>query len=365
MASSPQAVEIVADGYEFSGATSRERWRSIWFDPSSDTPLTATGLLDVTATDQALAQAATTMTGIPGFDLGQAEGDPLGAATLVAFSGDGALLVGYDGCQVAACSAGRITISIPAQATETLLTAAGRAARDATLAPVSPVAIPTTSPTPTPSTSTVTPQPDGKVNCRKVKCIALSFDDGPGPYTSKLLTHLKKAKVPATFFMLGQQVETYPKVTRAVAAGGHEIGVHTWDHRMLTRLTDAQAYREIHSSIKIVKQLTGRIPKLLRPPYGETNQAVAAQAKKAKVAQILWDVDTLDWKTRDTKKTVEAALKQTRRGSILLLHDIHSTSVAAVPGIIEGLRKKGYTFVTVGQLLGKTKPGLVYSHGSR
>lgn len=227
--------------------------------------------------------------------------------------------------------------------------------------PESPVSTPTSQPEP--PVTALPPQASGKVNCRKAKCIALTFDDGPGPYTTKLLSHLEQANVPATFFVLGQKVKAYPKVARAIAAAGHEIGVHTWDHRMLTKLSAAQVRREITSSIKIVKKTTGKTPKLMRPPYGETNATVAIEARQAKVAQILWDVDTLDWKTRSTKKTVKSALKLTKRGSVLLLHDIHATSVAAVPGIIEGLRKKGYTFVTVSQLLGKTKPGARYFHG--
>lgn len=221
-------------------------------------------------------------------------------------------------------------------------------------------------PSPTGSTTTpkpLAPQPDGKADCRKVKCVAITFDDGPGPYTTKLLAHLKRANVPATFFVLGQKVKASPKVTRAIVAGGHEIAVHTWDHRMLTKLASEEIWREISTTIKVIKKTTGKTPKLMRPPYGETDVTVAIQAKRAKVAQILWNVDTLDWKTRSTKKTVKAALKQTRRGSILLLHDIHPTSVAAVPDIIDGLRRKGYVFVTVSQLLGKTKSGRVYSHG--
>lgn len=208
-----------------------------------------------------------------------------------------------------------------------------------------------------------TPQPDD-IDCRKATCVALSFDDGPGPYTTILLDHLEQANAPATFFMLGERVKANPKIAKAVSQAGHEIGVHTWDHKRLIRLNAEQIGKELTSTSEIIAKTTGQQPRLLRPPYGETNQIVAAEAKKAKLAQILWNVDTLDWKTRDTKKTVKAALKQTRRGSIILLHDIHATSVAAVPGILKGLQKKGYTFVTVSHLLGKTKPGRVYSHAS-
>lgn len=362
VASSPRAVGIVADGYEFAGASTQERWRSIWFDPATGLPLTTDELVDPVMAGDELASAAARVE-LPGFDLTTAGEDPLSAASLIAFAGDGSLLIGYDACQAAACSAGRVTVTIAASATDRLLTDTGRVARTATLTPLSPVAPVKPSPEPTPTSGSVVPQPDGKVDCRKARCIALTFDDGPGPFTTTLLSHLKRANVPATFFVLGQQVETYPKVARAIATAGHEIGVHTWDHRMLTRLDAAQVHDEITSSIRIVKQVTGARPTLLRPPYGETNATVAAQAKQAKVAQILWNVDTLDWKTRNTKKTIAAALKQTKRGSILLLHDIHKTSVAAVPEIIEGLREAGYTFVTVSQLLGRTKPGRIYSHG--
>ncbi|MGC3953450.1 MAG: polysaccharide deacetylase family protein [Propionicimonas sp.] len=243
----------------------------------------------------------------------------------------------------------------------------------ATTAPAGPTTAPapaTTPPapvTPTPSntpttTPTTEPLSNDKVDCRKVKCVALTFDDGPGPYTIELLSYLEEAQVPATFFMLGERVAASPKVVQAVADAGHQIGVHTWDHRRLILMDAAHVRTEITSTIRIIKRVTGARPRLMRPPYGETNSTVAAQARRAKVAQILWDVDTLDWKTLSTKKTIKAAVNQAKRGSIVLMHDIHPTTVAAVPGIIKGLRKKGYTFVTVGQLLGKTKPGLIYSH---
>lgn len=364
VASSPKAIGIVADGYLFADGETRERWRSFWFDPTSGTALAAAELADPAATNLALADAASAVTGVAEFDLGRAGADPLSAATLVAFGGDGSLLVGYDACGVAACSAGRVTLAVPPATTAGLLTTAGRAAQAATLSPTVPLAAAPSTPDPgQPSVAPTSPKPTGKVNCRKVKCVALTFDDGPGPFTTTLLGHLRKAEVPATFFMLGQQVETYPKAARAVAAAGHEIGVHTWDHRELTRLNAAAVRKEITSSIRIVKQVTGQTPTLFRPPYGSTNPTVAAEAKRDKVAQILWNVDTLDWKSLDSKKVIKATLQQTRRGSIVLLHDIHKTSVAAVPGIIEKLRKKGYTFVTVSQLLGKTKPGRKYFGG--
>ena len=197
-----------------------------------------------------------------------------------------------------------------------------------------------------------------------MKCVALTFDDGPGPYTSRLLGYLAAKDVHATFFMLGQQVQVYPKVAAAVAAGGHEIGVHTWDHRSLPELSNARIGTEISSTVSILRKATGVNPTLLRPPYGATNSRVATIAKQQGLAEVMWSVDTLDWKTRSTAKTIAAAKNDTRRGSIILVHDIHPTTVEAVPGIIDALQAKGYHFVTVTQLLGDPKPGRKYFSGS-
>lgn len=368
LAGSPSVVGFASDGYEFGGASGARSWRSFWFDPRSGALYSAAELLDRNAARTALATAALTRSGV---DLAQAGADPLGAAPLLAFSPSGDLLVGFDQCQVAACAEGRVSLTIPRGQADTLLTATGRAARDASIHPSAPPAVaPTASPTPTgpttsatPDPSATTPKPPAKVNCRKATCIALTFDDGPGPHTQKLLGHLRRAGVHATFFMLGSQVEAYPKVASAVAAAGNEIGVHTWDHRDLTRLTPSQIDREIGSTVRIIRKDAGVSPRLLRPPYGAMNAHVHAAARRAGLALALWDVDTLDWKTRSTKKTVAAAVRGARRGSIILVHDIHPTTVAAVPAIIRKLRAKGYTFVTVSQLLGRTKPGQKYFHG--
>ncbi|MFT4288649.1 polysaccharide deacetylase family protein [Nocardioides sp.] len=229
---------------------------------------------------------------------------------------------------------------------------------EAQAAAASPTLVAPTSPSTTPPR--VRQPRRSQVNCAKVKCVALTFDDGPGPDTERLLSYLRKGKVRATFFMLGQQVKAYPKVAKDVARAGHEIGVHTWDHQDLTRLSKADVAAELGDTVRIIGKDTGVTPTLLRPPYGATNARVEAAAARAHLAVALWDVDTLDWKTRSTQATIASALHDTRRGSIVLIHDIHATSVAAVPAIIRGLRHRGYRFVTVSQLLGHPKPGKKY-----
>lgn len=364
--SSATAVGIVSDGYLFEGASGQSTWRSFWFDPATGTVLGTDDLIDHDAAIAALHDAAAAH---PGVDLTQAGDDPLAAAPVIGFTNQGDLIVGFDQCQVMSCSHGRVTLTVPADAAAPLLTDAGRQVQEAVVDPVAPSTAPTASTTPTPTpTATATPtttptKKAKKVNCDKVRCVALSFDDGPGPYTRTLLSHLADADVPATFFMLGQQVETYPKVARAVARAGHEIGVHTWDHRDLTKLTPAQIDREISSTVDVLRRDAGVKPVYLRPPYGAMNSDVHAAAKRAHLALVLWSIDTLDWKTRNTAKTVDAAVKQAKRGSIILMHDIHPTTVKAVPAIIRKLHRKGFTLVTVSTLLGRTTPGVKYFHG--
>ncbi len=367
LASSPSVVGIVSDSYLLGRGPAANRWRSFWLDPASGTVLGVDALIDRAATLAALRSVASARSGI---ELDKAGADPVLAAPLLAFTPAGELLLGFDQCQVADCARGRITLTIPRTTTDRLLTEDGRSARAATVAPTdhtAPTAPTLATPPPTPDTAqpSTTPSPTStgtKLDCRKVKCVALTFDDGPAPTTQKLLRYLADKRVQATFFMLGQQVETYPKLAKAVASASNEIGVHTWDHRDLTKLNPQQIDREITSTIRILKE-AGITPRYLRPPYGAMNAKVHAAAKRAGLPMVLWNVDTLDWQTRSTEKTVAAALKGTRRGSIILVHDIHKWSIEAIPSIIDGLRAKGYTFVTVSTLLGKTKPGHKYDHG--
>lgn len=224
---------------------------------------------------------------------------------------------------------------------------------------VSPSSDPTTtSTTPTPS-PTPTREP---VDCSKEKCVALTFDDGPGPKTPELLDILAKEKVPATFMLVGRAVKTYPDIVAREVKEGHVLANHTWSHPQLTKISDSKINKEISSTLEAIKKAVPNAEvNLTRPPYGAFNSRVTAALKSLKQSVILWDVDTLDWKNRNPQSVLEQVKKQTKAGSIILMHDIHPTTVQAVPDIIKHLRSQGYTLVTVPELYGGTMtPGKVY-----
>ena len=196
-------------------------------------------------------------------------------------------------------------------------------------------------------------------DCRVEKCVALTFDDGPGTYTPELLKTLADYDAKATFFLIGKNVVKHPEIVKAEFAAGHEIGNHTWSHEDLTKMSVAAAQKDLKKTDEAIKHAIGKNPTLIRPPFGALGPALK---KSLDVPVALWDVDTLDWKTRDTKKTVKAAEKVVP-GSIVLMHDIHESTVKAVPKILEDLKSQGYHFVTVTQIIGKPKDGIGYGSG--
>lgn len=206
------------------------------------------------------------------------------------------------------------------------------------------------------------PPPAGGVDCATAKCIALTFDDGPGPHTSRLLGMLSSKGARATFFLIGTSVSADPGTARQIAnTPGMEIGNHSRTHPELNKVGSAQLRREIVGTHATIKDATGRDATVFRPPYGARNAAVDTMAAEAGEGVILWDVDTLDWKTRSATATRRAVAQEARPGSIVLMHDIHGSTVDAVPGIIDDLQNQGYVLVTVSELLGGTTPGRVYS----
>ncbi|MCW2859868.1 MAG: hydrolase [Actinoallomurus sp.] len=212
--------------------------------------------------------------------------------------------------------------------------------------------------------------PDGPkkapaVDCRAVKCVALTFDDGPGPYTRTLLDTLAAQHAKVTFFLIGGNIRGREAVVRRELADGHAIGDHTWSHPDLSRLPERAVRSQLTRTLTEISRVTGGPTRLMRPPYGATDRHVGAVARRLKLTQIVWSVDTNDWLDRNSAIVAHRAISRAHRGDIILMHDIHPTTVKAVPKILRGLRKRGFTFVTVPQLLAAhpLKPGKVYFDG--
>ncbi|WP_326609385.1 polysaccharide deacetylase family protein [Streptomyces scopuliridis] len=203
----------------------------------------------------------------------------------------------------------------------------------------------------------------GAVDCAKERCIALTFDAGPSEHTPGLLDILKKEKVPATFFLLGKNhVVKHPDLVRRIAAEGHEVANHTWSHKILSDQDPDSVRQELARTQDAIAEITGHKPTLMRPPQGRTDDEVAKVSRELGLAQIMWSATAKDYSTTDSELIKKRILDQADRDGIILLHDIYDGTVPAVPGIIEELKKRGYTFVTVPQLLapGHAEPGKVY-----
>ncbi len=205
--------------------------------------------------------------------------------------------------------------------------------------------------------------PFGPVDCRKAKCIALTFDAGPAEDTPHLLDILKKEKVHATFFLLGKNhVKKHPDTVRRIEAEGHEVANHTWSHEILTDKKPAQIRAELEKTQNAIAAITGKKPRLMRPPQGRTDDTVSHISKDLGLSQILWSATAKDYSTTDSALIKKRILDQASKDGIILLHDIYKGSVPAVPGIIDALKKQGYTFVTVPQLMAPAEPvpGTIY-----
>src|SRR5690606_13985768 len=159
------------------------------------------------------------------------------------------------------------------------------------------------------------------------------FDDGPARPTLRLLDILSERGVQATFFVLGVNVAHNDEVLARMVAAGHEVGNHTFDHRDLTKLSAEEIREQVDGAGAAIQSATGHWPRLLRPPYGAIDARVA---EVTGMPFILWSVDPRDWADHDATLVAGRVVAEARRGSIVLLHDIHETSVDAVPAILDG-----------------------------
>ena len=181
------------------------------------------------------------------------------------------------------------------------------------------------------------------------KMVALTFDDGPHPvYTERLLDGLKKRNVKATFFLIGKSADKYPELVKRMAEEGHLIGNHTMDHVRLNHKTYEEAIEQIRQSNQIISQITGQTPQYIRPPFGEWSKELQEEVD---MTAVLWDVDPVDWKVKNTEIVVKRILKNARDGDIILLHDVYGTSVDAALEIVDQMQAEGYEFVTVDEII--------------
>ena len=191
-----------------------------------------------------------------------------------------------------------------------------------------------------------------KVVGRKV--VALTFDDGPWRgSTDKIVAALKRGDADATFFMLGSQVNRQRARARSVVAAGNVAAVHSWNHPIMTRRSSRTNAADLRRCISVIRSATGTTPRWFRPPYGSTSRSLKATAKSVGLRQVIWNVDTLDWRDHKASLIASRAVRGTRSGSVVLMHDgggNRSATVAAVPRIIRSLRAKGYDFVTLDEL---------------
>lgn len=179
------------------------------------------------------------------------------------------------------------------------------------------------------------------------KLIAFTFDDGPSKNTPKLLDALDKYNARVTFFVVGNRVASYSDTLKRAYMMGNQIGTHSYSHATLVKLSDKEVKNEVSKANAAVKKVTGADPDIIRPPYGRTDARVK---KLCGAPSIMWNVDTLDWKTKNKDKVYNAIIKSAHDGAVVLMHDLYETSVDGAIAAMDKLSKEGYAFVTINEM---------------
>lgn len=201
--------------------------------------------------------------------------------------------------------------------------------------------------------------------------VALTFDDGPAPETNDLLDVLRTNEVKAVFFLIGRQVEKYPEIVRRIVAEGHEIGNHSYSHPIYLFCSRRRTKRELFFTQKTIERVTGKSPTVARPPCGVRSLAYFAATKKLGLNTIQWSDTGFDWKKISAEQIATNVLKTVQAGSIILLHDGDSAgkhnryhTIAAIPLILQGLKKKNLHVAPLARLLSNKKVE-VFANGEK
>lgn len=179
------------------------------------------------------------------------------------------------------------------------------------------------------------------------KLIAFTFDDGPNYNTVKVIDTLKKYNVTATFFVMGKNIKGNEEVIKYMQESNMEIGNHTYNHLLLTKYSKEKIQEEITKTSNLIFNITGSYPTLLRPSYGSVNKKIK---EVANMPIIIWNIDTLDWKYKNSQKIATKVLNNVKDGDIILMHDIYKSTLNSLDIIIPELISKGFRIVSVSEL---------------
>jgi peptidoglycan-N-acetylglucosamine deacetylase len=191
---------------------------------------------------------------------------------------------------------------------------------------------------------------------RELPRVALTFDDGPHPvHTDQLLDALAELSVPATFFVVGRDVDANPAVVARIARDGHELGNHTYRHRYLPLARSRSVEHELRATDRAIVRAAGVTPQVARPPWGGRSPRNVRVFRRMRKRVVLWDVNSFDWKGKPADEVVRRVLARVRAGSIILMHEARDggeTTIEAVRLLVPALRARGFELVTVSRAIG-------------
>jgi peptidoglycan/xylan/chitin deacetylase (PgdA/CDA1 family) len=343
VAVAPDVIGVRISMYQAMAPDTQLTYRTVWTDGTA--LLGSDALFTDDAARAAFAEAVRGRLTEAGLDAAAVAAlQPAQADTAVAFDADGGAVAELSAGVVPGM--GSLSVTIPEKTVTPLLSAFGAKAQAASRTPGTfPAGV-----------SLPPPPAAGTPDCSVQKCVALTYDDGPVPDSLRLLDVLAEKQAPATLFVAGYMIKAHHSVLEAEVAAGQDIGGHTMTHAMLTKVSAEKLEVEVGGVADLITQATGRPTTLFRPSYGAFNSAVTASIGAHGMTSVLWDVDTRDWATKNADSTVAAVEAKVQPGSILLMHDLQPSSVDAAPRVIDLLRERGYTLVTVSQLLAGTRP---------